>query len=263
MRSSIELGISLATQKIEVDPRLSLTGYYLIAENLLKQASIYREEKNNIDLYTILLRFCSLLAETIPFHRDYHASDQREKTIFKWSELFFCISCFVLLTEIIVCSNELESLKPEVMQKIDEIKKKGHKPRGNTSTMSSEASSTGFNRCKQAMPSPQLHPNSPGPLMSRLSILISPSRSSSQLSLHSSFPNNRTFPSVNEIQSGPSPSASPIEDLDIIEDPQCKFPSTYQKQPIGACVPCGHMVGCMACLNEIKDKGWGCPVCQY
>ncbi|KAG9132013.1 hypothetical protein Leryth_017215 [Lithospermum erythrorhizon] len=128
------------------------------------------------------------------------------------------------------------------MQKIDEIKKKGHKPRGNTSTMSSEASSTGFNRCKQAMPSPQLHPNSPGPLMSRLSILISPSRSSSQLSLHSSFPNNRTFPSVNEIQSGPSPSAPPIEDLDIIEDPQCKFPSTYQKQPIGSDEAMGLML---------------------
>ncbi|KAM0069484.1 putative transcription factor C2H2 family [Helianthus debilis subsp. tardiflorus] len=30
----------------------------------------------------------------------------------------------------------------------------------------------------------------------------------------------------------------------------------------GACIPCGHMAGCMACLNEIKDKNWGCPVCR-
>lgn len=30
----------------------------------------------------------------------------------------------------------------------------------------------------------------------------------------------------------------------------------------GACVPCGHMAGCMACLNEIKAKNWGCPVCR-
>ncbi|KAB5537651.1 hypothetical protein DKX38_015184 [Salix brachista] len=30
----------------------------------------------------------------------------------------------------------------------------------------------------------------------------------------------------------------------------------------GACIPCGHMVGCMSCLKEIKDKKWGCPVCR-
>ncbi|XP_057783506.1 putative E3 ubiquitin-protein ligase XBAT35 [Salvia miltiorrhiza] len=30
----------------------------------------------------------------------------------------------------------------------------------------------------------------------------------------------------------------------------------------GACVPCGHMAGCMTCLNEIKAKSWGCPVCR-
>lgn len=30
----------------------------------------------------------------------------------------------------------------------------------------------------------------------------------------------------------------------------------------GACIPCGHMAGCMLCLNEIKAKKWGCPVCR-
>ncbi|PIA45390.1 hypothetical protein AQUCO_01700738v1 [Aquilegia coerulea] len=30
----------------------------------------------------------------------------------------------------------------------------------------------------------------------------------------------------------------------------------------GACIPCGHMGGCMSCLKEIKDKKWGCPVCR-
>ena len=30
----------------------------------------------------------------------------------------------------------------------------------------------------------------------------------------------------------------------------------------GACIPCGHVAGCMACLNEIKTKKWGCPVCR-
>ncbi|KAM1624360.1 hypothetical protein FF1_022417 [Malus domestica] len=30
----------------------------------------------------------------------------------------------------------------------------------------------------------------------------------------------------------------------------------------GACIPCGHMAGCMSCLKEIKGKKWGCPVCR-
>lgn len=30
----------------------------------------------------------------------------------------------------------------------------------------------------------------------------------------------------------------------------------------GACIPCGHMAGCMSCLNEIKMKKGDCPVCR-
>ncbi|KAL3626434.1 hypothetical protein CASFOL_029983 [Castilleja foliolosa] len=30
----------------------------------------------------------------------------------------------------------------------------------------------------------------------------------------------------------------------------------------GACVPCGHLAGCMSCLSEVKAKKWGCPVCR-
>ncbi|XP_031271051.1 putative E3 ubiquitin-protein ligase XBAT34 isoform X2 [Pistacia vera] len=30
----------------------------------------------------------------------------------------------------------------------------------------------------------------------------------------------------------------------------------------GVCVPCGHMAGCMSCLNQVKAKKWGCPVCR-
>ncbi|RAL38813.1 hypothetical protein DM860_013494 [Cuscuta australis] len=30
----------------------------------------------------------------------------------------------------------------------------------------------------------------------------------------------------------------------------------------GACVPCGHMAGCMCCLGDIMGKKWGCPVCR-
>lgn len=30
----------------------------------------------------------------------------------------------------------------------------------------------------------------------------------------------------------------------------------------GACIPCGHMAGCMTCLNEINAKKGVCPVCR-
>lgn len=30
----------------------------------------------------------------------------------------------------------------------------------------------------------------------------------------------------------------------------------------GACIPCGHLAGCMNCLSEIKSMNWGCPVCR-
>ncbi|CAN8324469.1 unnamed protein product [Cochlearia groenlandica] len=29
-----------------------------------------------------------------------------------------------------------------------------------------------------------------------------------------------------------------------------------------ACVPCGHVAGCISCLKEIKEKEMGCPVCR-
>ncbi|XP_010440476.1 PREDICTED: putative E3 ubiquitin-protein ligase XBAT34 isoform X2 [Camelina sativa] len=29
-----------------------------------------------------------------------------------------------------------------------------------------------------------------------------------------------------------------------------------------ACVPCGHVAGCVSCLKEIKNKKMGCPVCR-
>ncbi|RRT36275.1 hypothetical protein B296_00049941 [Ensete ventricosum] len=30
----------------------------------------------------------------------------------------------------------------------------------------------------------------------------------------------------------------------------------------GACIPCGHMAGCMSCLRDIEAKNWGCPICR-
>ncbi|KAF5192156.1 Amsh-like ubiquitin thioesterase [Thalictrum thalictroides] len=97
------------SRKVDVDHRIPLRNYYRIADNLLKQASIYREENNLVDLYIILLRFSSLMSETIPFHRDYQVLLPREKAFYKkklWNVM-----------------DELESLKPTVQPQVDELNK--------------------------------------------------------------------------------------------------------------------------------------------
>ncbi|XP_075521741.1 AMSH-like ubiquitin thioesterase 3 isoform X2 [Primulina tabacum] len=98
---------NVMTSKIGVDNRISLRNYYRIADTLLKQANIYREEKILIDLYVILLRYSSLVSETIPYHRDYQALCLKERTFYK-KKLFDVI-------------DELEQLKPQVRQWLDEL----------------------------------------------------------------------------------------------------------------------------------------------
>ncbi|KAG0448930.1 hypothetical protein HPP92_027568 [Vanilla planifolia] len=101
------VNINALSQKVEVDNRISLHYYYRIADNLLRQASIYREEKNLIDLYIILLRFSSLICETIPSHRDYQLLLPKQKATFR--------------KKLLDVVNELEALKPMVQHQIDEI----------------------------------------------------------------------------------------------------------------------------------------------
>ncbi|XP_047174715.1 AMSH-like ubiquitin thioesterase 3 [Vigna umbellata] len=95
-------------RKIDVDNFIPLRHYYRIADNLLKQASIYREENNVVDLYIILVRFLSLVSETIPYHRDYHASLPNERAAYNKR------SRPVL--------DELESLKPEFKRRVEKLK---------------------------------------------------------------------------------------------------------------------------------------------
>ncbi|KAG5041741.1 hypothetical protein JHK82_013839 [Glycine max] len=79
MCSSETINIAASTQKLDVDNRIALRFYYRIADNILKQADIFRAETNIVDLYIMLLRFSSLVSETIPRHRDYRSSPQGKK----------------------------------------------------------------------------------------------------------------------------------------------------------------------------------------
>ncbi|KAM7471127.1 hypothetical protein LguiA_009310 [Lonicera macranthoides] len=107
--SSGGINIYASAQKLDVNNRISLKFYYRIAENILKQAHIFREEKNIVDLYIMLLRFSSLASETIPCHQEYRASLQ---------------SALSLKKKLLNAINELEDLKPAVQRKIDELNRK-------------------------------------------------------------------------------------------------------------------------------------------
>ncbi|XP_060671995.1 putative E3 ubiquitin-protein ligase XBAT34 isoform X3 [Ziziphus jujuba] len=112
------------------------------------------------------------------------------------------------------------------------------------------------------------------------------------LSQHSLIQDNAAAQISRPLDSGPS--APPIAD-DIIEDGPIHYPS-IDSSPIdmssptigcvpakagdkeddissscvicldapveGACIPCGHMAGCMSCLNEVKAAKGTCPVCR-
>ncbi|GAV87870.1 JAB domain-containing protein [Cephalotus follicularis] len=95
----MRINVNSLARKVEVDNRIPLRYYYRIADNLLKQASIYREEKNIVDLYIILLRYSSLVSETIPFHRDYQVSLPKERATYR--------------KRLLAVLDELEILKPE------------------------------------------------------------------------------------------------------------------------------------------------------
>jgi hypothetical protein len=51
------INIEACARPIAVDNRISLPYYFRIAGSLLRQANIYRNEKNILDLYVILLRY--------------------------------------------------------------------------------------------------------------------------------------------------------------------------------------------------------------
>ncbi|XP_057819432.1 AMSH-like ubiquitin thioesterase 1 isoform X2 [Cryptomeria japonica] len=100
------LDLAYTSQKVvAVDNRIPIRYYYRIASNLINQARVYREENNIVDLYTILIRFSSLVSETIPQHQDYPTYAAKEKR----------------LQEIV---DELEALKPTVQRQVGELNKR-------------------------------------------------------------------------------------------------------------------------------------------
>ncbi|KAE8717771.1 AMSH-like ubiquitin thioesterase 3 [Hibiscus syriacus] len=105
----MKIDVNAMARRVEVDIRIPLRYYYRIADSLLKQAEIYREEKNIVDLYIILLRYSSLVSETIPYHRDYQVLLPKEKAVSR--------------KRLLAVLDELESLKPDVQRRVEELNK--------------------------------------------------------------------------------------------------------------------------------------------
>ncbi|KAK4775787.1 hypothetical protein SAY87_023748 [Trapa incisa] len=107
----MKIDVNSMARKQEVDNRIPLHHYHRIADNLLKQATVYRHERNIVDLYIMLLRFSSLVSETIPLHRDYGALQPKERTHYR--------------KKLLNVMDELEALKPKFHQRVEELNR-GH-----------------------------------------------------------------------------------------------------------------------------------------
>nr|GMD74410.1 AMSH-like ubiquitin thioesterase 3 [Ipomoea batatas] len=227
------INIPEATRKLEVDNRVSLRYYYRIADNLLQEANIHRDMKNVVDLYIVLLKFSSLLSETIPCHKDFTRSNKPEKDYYK--------------KKLLLALKELETLRLEVEPKISRLNK----------AYASNEPVPGHTDDQQAT-------------QGRLSaVTVNVPQTSRQQTCSSSMKGERWVGSSLVIDSF-SPKTEKVSSR---EDGRGSTSSSSSSSSAccvvcfeggieGACVPCGHMAGCMACLNEIKAQNWGCPVCR-
>ncbi|WVZ85455.1 hypothetical protein U9M48_032382 [Paspalum notatum var. saurae] len=195
-----DVSIESMARPVAVDHRISIHYYFRIADNLLRQADVYREEKNVLDLYIILLRYSSLLLETIPKHRDYNAFKAREKDFLKKG--------LHNSEKILGVVNELESLKPVVQQQIATLNSRvADEPNGVYGT---HVASSG------------LEHHTPGPYMSK-SMAGSPT-----LLLQKPLPGSKH-------QAAPSQSIQPYRHAmkifeDFISDTEKWILSSYQNQ---------------------------------
>ncbi|OIW17915.1 hypothetical protein TanjilG_00245 [Lupinus angustifolius] len=64
------------------------------------------------------------------------------------------------------------------------------------------------------------------------------------------------------IDLSPSDTSSPVVDKKNADENSSSCVICLDAPAEGACIPCGHVAGCMSCLNEVKTKKLGCPVCR-
>jgi len=82
-RASLVEHLNAQAPTKRVNEFLSLQKYYASAELLLRQASTYRTTGNEEQLYVMLMRYASLIIETIPAHKDYSKTDSKYQQLKK------------------------------------------------------------------------------------------------------------------------------------------------------------------------------------
>ncbi|XXG83925.1 hypothetical protein AAC387_Pa10g1566 [Persea americana] len=113
------------TQKVDI--RFPLSFYFRIANQIINQAKVYRDEKNLLDLYITLNRYSRLVSEIIPQHPNYSTYSTKERLHHKKILKKF--------------AQEMETLKPKLGKKLDEINRQhAEKPKnsGNDSHLTSQ-----------------------------------------------------------------------------------------------------------------------------
>ncbi|OIT39916.1 PREDICTED: AMSH-like ubiquitin thioesterase 3 [Nicotiana attenuata] len=260
-RARNPINIREFTRKIEVDNQIPIQYYYRIADNFLKEANNHRQENNIIDLYILLLRYAGILSETIPFHRDYITSNDTEKRSYR--------------KKLLDVVRELESIRPEVEKETTKVNKEHalkEQNRLNNLRKAQDVSQASSSRQPPVSRMASLWPDNKQARHSRLTLNIR--RPVIPGTVPSAPPidnlvidNNAPLPSDLDESSFVDSSSSTTEKLTKRHDGGSTNTASsciicFEAAIEGACVPCGHMAGCMSCLNEIKAKSWGCPVCR-
>eukprot|EP00898_Chlorokybus_atmophyticus_P005811 jgi/Chlat1/6230/Chrsp44S05816 len=92
--------LAASVRKVRPDHNFPLRYYYRSADNLLRQAKICKDENNVEEQFVLLLRFSSLMLETISQHKDYSRLLPNERVDFR--------------KRLIDVLKEAESLKPVI-----------------------------------------------------------------------------------------------------------------------------------------------------
>ncbi|XP_009766203.1 AMSH-like ubiquitin thioesterase 3 [Nicotiana sylvestris] len=246
------IDIRECTRKIEVDNQIPIQYYYRIADNLLKEANNHRQENNIIDLYVLLLRYAGILSETIPFHRDYITSTDTEKRPYK--------------KKLLDVVGELESLRPEVEHALKEQNRLSNLRKAQDVSQASSSRQTPVSRMASLWPDNKQARHSRLTLNIRRPVIPETVPSAPPID-NLVMDDNAPVPSDLDESSFVDSSSSTTEKLSKRHDGGSTNTASsciicFEAAIEGACVPCGHMAGCMSCLNEIKAKSWGCPVCR-
>ncbi|KAF3624176.1 hypothetical protein FXO37_31488 [Capsicum annuum] len=231
------INIIEATRKLEVDHRIPLQYYYKIAHNLLKKVKV-------------VLRF--------PLGKHLSAGEQHHRSVHSATQI---------RQKLLDVLRELECLRPEVEREISKVNREHALKELHRQNNESSSRQQPLSRMASLWPNNKQTRHSRLTLNIRVStpeVVVPSAPPIENLVIGDEAPSQT---SSSESSFADSSSATTENSSKKTHDEGCSRTASsciicYESPIEGACVPCGHMAGCMSCLNEIKAKSWGCPVCR-